>query len=272
MTAPATPPAAAQAVDVTNEQFFRQVLAGLGIQANQQNLAALADVSHYEGNNTYFNPLNSVVHEAGSVVLPGNTADVQKYPNEAAGVQGTIDLLAGAHWDDVRAKLSGGSESQILSSFDAAYTWSPGTHIPALAPFIAGEEGRTPVGPASGGSYTNPGGLGGTGGPSSGQGSPTSTVLDPTGIIGEIESVLSWLAKPFENAAFVIGGVIVVIVGLVLLAKAGTNADNNSGGSSPGGNGGGASESPREKAGPGGNDGEATAGEAGEAEDAAVVA
>lgn len=117
---------------VTYKQFFIEMLRAMGIQPNDQNLAALASVAHYEGLNQYYNPLNVVQPEPGS--KPFNSVGVQMYPDAGTGIKGTTDLLKGPIWNPVRQALKSGSYDQILLAFDNVYrTWGSSGPVPVSA-------------------------------------------------------------------------------------------------------------------------------------------
>lgn len=188
----------APGVDTSYEEFFAEVLTGLGIQPTQANLYALADVAHYEGLNTYFNPLNAVIKEPGSSLLPGNKSGVQEYTSFAQGVQGTDALLTGNPvWAPVVAALKDGSEGQIISAFDTAYgSWGskgPGTYdLNTLAQIL---DGQVSQGKAIG-NPSGPGGALGKVGSVLGL-SPGSTpvgIQAANGVVNSVESVTD-LAK-----------------------------------------------------------------------------
>ncbi len=116
MTSPSEP--------TTYVQFFQQVMQGLGVTDNQTAAeSALAAVSHFEGANDYYNPLNVVQKEPGSTDF--NSVGVQRYPDPATGVKGTVALFQNNPiWNNVIATMKTGSEQDILNAFDQVYsTW-----------------------------------------------------------------------------------------------------------------------------------------------------
>jgi hypothetical protein len=267
----------------TGANFFHDFLAGLGIQDSPGAEAALESVRHYEGPNSRYNPLNVIQPEPGSTNF--NSVGVQSYANYDTGVQGSVTLFEGSHWAGVRQALAGGNEQQILGAFDSAYTWSPGTNIPALSGSSLNTLSAQSVGP-------NPGSgtIAGSGTPNAQNADYPGGGLDPLNWPGEaasatvsgIEGIISTLARPFinfvENGFLIVFGAVVILVGLVLLAKAGGSDVTQLGGSSGGGGSSsssdddeGSSEPEREGDEPGEGAG-AGAGAGVSAEDAAVLA
>lgn len=113
----------------THKDFFDAVLQGIGAPVTRSNELALASVAQLEGLNRRFNPLNSVVAYGGST--PFNTAGVQDYKTFNNGVNGTIQLLNGRYWDNVRTALQRDEGvTAVLAAFRAAYTWAPGVNFP----------------------------------------------------------------------------------------------------------------------------------------------
>lgn len=296
MTAPtpATPTPAA-AAPATGTAFFTRFLQGLGITPNAQNLAALEDVRHYEGNNNRYNPLNAVQVEPGSTQF--NSVGVQTYPDFATGVAGEVALFGGSHWTAVRQALQTGNEQSILSAFDAGYTWSPGTNIPALTAQSQATEAGTLVGPGAASTGT----LQTVANSTTGGVQPAFDVLPggkwdpfnwPTEALGGaasdaanatvhgIEGIISTLTRPFlsfvENAFLVIAGFTLLLVGLIILGHVASNSGSkSSSGSKPAPSSSGRSSSPSPASSSksersGSEPGEAAGG--GEAADAAVLA
>jgi cell wall-associated NlpC family hydrolase len=159
----------------TMQSFFSDVLQALQLPASPPNLDVLYAVAQLEGPNDRYNPLNSVVPEPGST--PFNSAGVQRYLSFASGVQGTVDLLRGAHWDGVRAALAADhGTTAVLGAFTAAYTWDPGVTFPTtnLAAVAARSVGPVP------GNATGPAICAGGGGATTG-GTVAGTIVGPTG-------------------------------------------------------------------------------------------
>lgn len=224
-----TTPPPASTPNETN--FFTQFLQKLNIPVTPGALAALFSVSHYEGLNDYNNPLNAIQVEPGSTNF--NSVGVQRYASFDSGVAGESTLFQGSHWDAVRSALATGNEQTALQAFDAAYTWSPGTNIPALSGSAlttvathnvgaAGEPatltGSNPLNPGSiasgiGGAITDPVGAAANA-VGAGAGAVSSAVT------GAVSSAFKSALPFFENVAAVILGVALVFVGLVLFAQA----------------------------------------------------
>lgn len=113
----------------TYQEFFTDVLNGLGIQPSQGALDALAAVSIFEGANDRYNPLNSVVKSGDSTAF--NDVGVQDYKSYSNGVAGTISLLQGDRWGSVRSALSSGSFAGVIGAFASTYkTWGSTLNAP----------------------------------------------------------------------------------------------------------------------------------------------
>jgi hypothetical protein len=124
----------------SGKDFFTKVLQRLGIKATSGNLAALYAVTHREGDNNRHNPLNSVVPSGGSHAF--NSVGVQAYKTFNDGINGTVSLLKGSHWNGVRAALKTGDMYKVLAAFKSAYTWDPGISFPTAANILRGEATR----------------------------------------------------------------------------------------------------------------------------------
>lgn len=88
--------------------WARSVLAGLGIQPNPTNTAALRMWAASEGNSKGrgYNWLNSVQPMPGSSALAGNSAGVQNYATYTEGVAATVKTLRGGTWRNVTRALA----------------------------------------------------------------------------------------------------------------------------------------------------------------------
>lgn len=208
MTSPSEP--------TTYVQFFQQVMQGLGVTNNQTAAeSALAAVSHFEGANDYFNPLNVVQKEPGSSNF--NSVGVQRYPDAATGVKGTIDLFKNNPiWNNVIATMKTGSESDILRAFDQVYqTWGSSGPVPipdAQAAAILES-------PLKGGKFnTKPG--------QSLPGSPSSKTTTSYNIFGlDVTSIINFftgLAWIFNINHFIkfmlyVGGAVLAITGFAMI-------------------------------------------------------
>ena len=101
--------------------FFTEVLKGLGITPNQNNLAFLLKWSNYEkrllGINHGFNPLNTTKKVLGSTPMKGSINagfPVQDYPTEAAGIQATILTLKLPYYTEIVKGLKSGKNLTSL--------------------------------------------------------------------------------------------------------------------------------------------------------------
>ena len=154
------------------QTFFTDVLTKLKLPTSTGNLNALYAVAQLEGQNDRYNPLNSVTKELGSSSF--NSVGVQRYASSDSGVDGTVALLQGAHWNSVRAALAADKgTTAVLAAFRAAYTWDPKVHFPTtnLAAVAARSVGSTggsaPICPGGGGAATG--------------GTPAGNIVGPTG-------------------------------------------------------------------------------------------
>ncbi len=199
----------------TTQSFFTEVLQTLQLPASTGNLDALYAVAQLEGPNDRYNPLNSVVPESGST--PFNSAGVQRYISFDSGVQATVDLLRGAHWNGVRTALAADKgTTAVLAAFTAAYTWDPGLTFPTtnLAAVAARSVGPVPgnaTGPAicaGGGGATTGGTVAGTiVGPHGNNVAGTTTIPSGFTLSGSakgdaaVQYALAQLGKPYVFAA-----------------------------------------------------------------------
>ncbi|WP_375504461.1 C40 family peptidase [uncultured Jatrophihabitans sp.] len=160
----------------STQTFFTDVLTKLKLPTSPGNLNALYAVAQLEGQNDRYNPLNSVITEPGSSSF--NSVGVQRYASFDSGVDGTVALLQGTHWNGVRAALAadprnGGGTTAVLAAFQAAYTWDPHVHFPTTN--LATVAARN-VGPTGGSAPICPGGGGAVTG-----GTPAGDIVGPTG-------------------------------------------------------------------------------------------
>jgi cell wall-associated NlpC family hydrolase len=152
--------------------FFTQLLRAMRLPVSAGNLDALYEVAQYAGHNDRYNPLSSVIREPGSTGF--NSASVQSYRSFESGVAGTVALLQGAPWSQVRAALAGDEgTTAVLAAFRAAYTWDqrvrfPTTNLVAVA--------VRSVGPIDSGAPICAGGGGAADG-----GTPVGDIFGPTG-------------------------------------------------------------------------------------------
>jgi hypothetical protein len=119
----------------TLQQFFSDVLRGMGAPVTPTNLAKLAAVAKIEGNNSgTFNPFNST---GGDFPNKFNSVGVENYPDWATGVEWTIKQLqksasarpGGPEMAIARANLmNDGSYRDWQSSMGAFYTSWGGGH------------------------------------------------------------------------------------------------------------------------------------------------
>src|SRR6185312_2105933 len=153
----------------TYEEFFQQVLQQLGASGNEKNAAAaLASVSHFEGANDYYNPLNVVQKEPGSSNF--NSVGVQRYPDPGTGVEGTVALFKNNRiWDPVIQQLRTGTQVGILNAFDQVYrTWGSSGPVPISDSAVSGilsaplKGGKFPANYAPSSPPSGPQGSGGT--------------------------------------------------------------------------------------------------------------
>ena len=156
----------------STQNFFTDMLTKLRLPTSADNLNALYAVAQLEGQNDRYNPLNSVIKEPGSSSF--NSVGVQRYASFDSGVDGTVALLQGAHWNGVRSTLAANKgTTAVLAAFQAAYTWDPHVHFPTVN--LATVAARS-VGPTGSSAPICPGG----GGAATG-GTPAGTIVGPTG-------------------------------------------------------------------------------------------
>lgn len=240
-TTPAAPAPVSLSVPDTYQQFFTDVLGELGIQATQANLDALASVAHYEGLNSYDNPLNAVIKEPGSTDF--NSVGVQQYTSFSEGVQGTVDLLKGTRWGAVVSSLKSGSESQIIGQFDSVYqTWgSSGPSVSSAAPNVLTAKvdsgTSSPFGNASG--KTDPTSVGGVLNTiENSAGSAADAITSPLAFLQTIGADLADIGRDVTSAdfwiriGFIVLGLFILLIAIDKLSDGGISG--SSGGSTPG--------------------------------------
>lgn len=115
----------------TLQDFYSQVLAGIGAPNTPANQFALAGIVKTEGQNNYNNPFNIEYHPGDNPLLKGigdfngPPYDVQEYATPAQGVTATIQLLNQPHWANVKAALMHGSSYEaVTAALTSAYTWA----------------------------------------------------------------------------------------------------------------------------------------------------
>ena len=121
----------------TLDQFFRQVLQGLGAPVTSNNLAKLGAIAKVEGNNSgTYNPFNST---GGEFPNKFNRVGVENYPDWATGVQYTIrqiQMSSGEHGIRMaQAKanlLNDGSYADWQSKMGSFYSGWGGQHGASL--------------------------------------------------------------------------------------------------------------------------------------------
>lgn len=232
---PAAPTALVHAAATNNTAAFNtSLLQALGDQVTAGAMSVLESVEHYEGQNTRNNPLNVVQQEPGSSTF--NSAGVQAYPTAAEGIQGTVDLFENnSVWQGVLAALKGGNAQQGISAFDSVYDrWAPGTNIPLLQGTAAQAVGARNIG-APGSSGTGAVDAVSIGNPLN---IPGDIAGDAGGAVASgVESVINTFLRPalnfVEDSALVVFGFIALLVGVILLAHAGSSSSSkgSSGGS-----------------------------------------
>lgn len=182
------------------EVFAKNMLSQLGITANADNTAALAQWFRFEGggggkatgigkNSANWNPLNTTLRMDGSKSM--NKVGVQSYTSMEQGISATIATLTGKSADargytGIIDALKTGDKSAILSAIDnsawrtgkadgsGAYNWSgskgfkptaggtPSSGTSASSPAAAGAEGGLAAQMAAQVNYRGGGGGGGT--------------------------------------------------------------------------------------------------------------
>lgn len=129
MTAPAKPAPIPATADANYALFFSEVLHDLGITPTTGDLQALASTAHFEGLNSYFNPLNITYHSGDNPTIKGvstlNSVGVQEYGSFNQGVAATVAFFGNPGinpvWNNFLAGLKSGSESQTIAGLDSAY-------------------------------------------------------------------------------------------------------------------------------------------------------
>lgn len=171
-TSSTTPTSGSSGNATSTRTFFTDVLTKLSLPPSSGNLNALYAVAQLEGQNDRYNPLNSVIKESGTTSF--NSVGVQRYASFNSGVEGTVIMMRGAHWNGVRAALAADKGTPaVLAAFQASYTWDPNVHFPTTD--LAAVAARS-VGPTGGSAPICPGGGGAVTG-----GTPAGNIAGPTG-------------------------------------------------------------------------------------------
>lgn len=210
----------------TSKNFFKGVLASLGLPVTTDNLRALYSVEQLEGANDRYNPINVIQPEPGSTDF--NSVGVQAYDSFDTGVEGTATLLQGSAWNGVRAALAqGNSISDVLSAFQGVYAgWDPGVKFPTGSGVWRTQATRD-VGPDGGSLASQIGNMNGTPSPddaatltsdsTSSSGGSSWTELLPwnwgSDVKGAEQSVVNTIVSFVTKMIFVVGGVVLVLLG-----------------------------------------------------------
>ena len=111
------------------QQFFSEVLQGLGAPVSDVNLAKLGAIAKVEGNNSgTFNPFNST---GGEFPNKFNSVGVENYPDWATGVQYTVRQMQRPVERDatgLQNLLRGGSYAEWQQTMGAFYRSWGGSH------------------------------------------------------------------------------------------------------------------------------------------------
>ena len=212
-------------LSATAQDFWSQVLQTLGAPATPLNVGELASWSSKEGTSAAWNPLATEKGEPGSWQF--NSAGVQNYPTEAAGVAATAATLEGGYYSpivaDLRASVPFGPETQ-----QAFYDWSRGPNATAGG---YGSPGNSPgyTSPALGGSPSSaPSGSGvsvtSSPAPASSSGSSPAP-SDTAGALGQtlgqnaagglsklLDSLVGWFTASGAGSARLIGFAVAAVV------------------------------------------------------------
>lgn len=242
----------------TPQDFAQALLVGVGAPTTPSNVQTITDWERAEGgnwaNSAAFNPLNTTLKLPGSTVMPGGgagaAAGVQAYGSWAQGLQATISTLLEKPYSAVVADLRASAPEKQTAADVAASPWGTGNFAPGGSPSSSPPTNATLAGDAYPGGSWDPlnwlnnalgplGGAFGLAGPSGGSGGSSSAPggsLNPinwpgeaagavgAGITGALKTIAKPLAGFVENAALVLLGIVAIIVGLVVLAKAAGNA------------------------------------------------
>lgn len=114
----------------THRDFFVAFLKGLRLPVRVSGLRTLAAVSIFEssqGNLRWNNPLACTLPYNGSTKLypnePGAVAQI--YKTFSDGVEASVELFSGPHWENVRNTIEQAKyRGPILDAFSDAYTWA----------------------------------------------------------------------------------------------------------------------------------------------------
>lgn len=162
-------PAATVGSHPSIDQFFRDVLTGLGIQPTAGTLKALYAWAQAEGgdthNNASWNPLNTTQRMPGSSSM--NKVGVQAYSSYKDGVQATIKTLTNGRYGNILKAMQHGDPVAVGQAV-AQSPWGTGEGVLRVLHAGGGVTGSTQMRGGIGGagqdfSYAS-GGAGGSGG------------------------------------------------------------------------------------------------------------
>ena len=234
-------------MQVTVRQFSALVLAALGYPVTDNNIDKIAAVAKQEGKHGTFNPFNYVTASGQAGETNYNSVGVKNYPDLQTGVIMTTKLLSQNNTKDMAANLKNdGSFADFLRATSSFYrSWGGGNIIVSQTsarqyqdallegdttneglqlvinqvsadkggtaewiPFVTGIHGETGSQPTGGGVF---GDL-----PANEKG-PLSGLSNPLDIL---QSIASWVGnvQNWKNVALVVGGGLLVLMGLYLLA------------------------------------------------------
>lgn len=238
----------------TYGNWFATFLTKLGAPVTSTNLTALADVTHFEGLNDRYNPLNSVEQSGNSTSF--NSVNVQDYKSADNGIAGTLALFQNnSVWNGVVAALKQGNstdavlnaEAQVYSGWDPGVTGSSFQTDAGTVSSILGQSmgpSQLTSGAIAGGGTapthkTNPltpvVGVAKAGTDIAAGGVSAATTAAASAVEGAVMDGLKAIAGPIEkfliSAAAVIFGLILIIVAIILLSHSG---DSNSAPQQPG--------------------------------------
>jgi hypothetical protein len=174
--------------DYTPTSFAQALLATLGEPVTDANVQAITAWEAAEGgnwhNSAHYNPLNTTLPEPGSYTV--NSAGVRAYTSWDQGMQATVSTLQEGSYSGILGALQGGNDPQGVVNAILQSPW--GTQSLSL-------------------------GMGTTGG-----GTGATSATPAVNLTGGLTSSLSSLVI---EAAFIAGGVVLLVVGLGKLT--GTN-------------------------------------------------
>lgn len=198
------------------QRFADEVLAGIGAPASTQNVDWIVSWSRAEASTAANNPLDTTLHTSGSYALPGNSAGVQQYPSETAGVAATVATLKGGNYYPELVKDF--QKGNIISSYQTdpsllsqLETWGGGASYWAAVASNASQA-------AGGGSLPA-----GSGAPSPGPNAGGTSTGPTTQPVGFFSSPLGTTEALAVRAIFGIAGIALLVVALILISKAVTS-------------------------------------------------